>query len=128
MDSFKTLCEFIILEQLGKTVVNFDLHFDVGHFSSIHRICFVDGENLKLNLSHLSERDKTLWYDGMLAKPSMPVAVGVDVVGVDSDSEDEPPTKKPKKIASARESKTSRVDALANMLKEKYRNKFNKIS
>lgn len=49
------------------------------------------------------------------------------VVCVDSDSDNEPPTKKPKKTASALESKTLRIDALANELKEKHGNKFNKI-
>ena len=36
MDNLKTLCEHI-LEQLGKNVVSFDLHFDVGYFSSTHK-------------------------------------------------------------------------------------------
>ena len=65
---------------------------------------------------------KTLWCDGKSAKQSMPA-----VVCVDSDSDDEPPTKKSKKMASALESKTLRVDALANELKEKHGNMYNKI-
>ena len=49
------------------------------------------------------------------------------VACTDSNSDDEPPTKKQKKMASALECKTSRVDALANEIKEKHGNKFNKI-
>ena len=36
MDNLKTLREHI-LEQLGKNVVSFDLHFDVGYFLSTHK-------------------------------------------------------------------------------------------
>ena len=121
MDNLKTLREYI-LEQLGKNVVSFDLHFDVGYFSSTHKICFVDGDDVKAELKRLFERGKTLWCDGKSTKPGVAA-----VVCVDSDSDDEPPIKKPKKTASALESKTLRVDALANELKEKHGNKFNKI-
>ena len=88
----------------------------------IFRPHFVDGDDIKAELKHLFERGKTLWCDGKSTKPGMTA-----VVCVDSDSDDEPPTKKPKKTPSALESKTLRVDALANELKEKHGNKFNKI-
>ena len=45
-------------------------------------------------------------------------------VCVDSDSGDESPSKSSKKTPSALESKTLRVDALANELKEKHGNKI----
>ena len=57
--NLKTLRE-LILEQLGKNVVSFDLHFDVGYFSSTHKICFVDGDDIKTELKRLFERGKTL--------------------------------------------------------------------
>ena len=95
VDSLKTLREHI-LEQLGKSVVSFDLRFDVGYFSSTHKICFVDGDDIKHELKSLFERGKTLWCDGKSTKPSKPA-----VVCVDSDSDDEPPTKKSKKMPSA---------------------------
>ena len=119
--NLKTLRE-LILEQLGKNVVSFDLHFDVGYFSSTHKISIVEGDDIKTELKRLFERGKTLWCDGKSAKQSMPA-----VVCVDSDSDDEPPTKKSKKMASALDSKTLRVDTLANELKEKHGNKYNKI-
>ena len=121
MDSLKSLRE-PILEQLGKNVVSFDLQFDVGYYSSTHKICFVNGDDIKTEIKHLFQRGKTLWCDGKSTKPSVASAVCVD-----SDSDDEPPTKKSKKTPSALESKTLRVDALANELKEKHGNKFNKI-
>ena len=86
--NLKTLRE-LILEQLDKNVVSFDLHFDVGYFSSTHKICFVDGDDIKTELKRLFERGKTLWCDGKSAKQIMPA-----VICVDSDSDDEPPTKK----------------------------------
>ena len=49
---------------------------------------------------------------------------------LDSDSDEEPPVKKTKhkeKMPSALECKTQRVDTLANELKEKHGNKFDKI-
>ena len=121
MDNLKTLHEHI-LEQLGKNVISFDLRFDVGYFLSTHKICFVDGDDVKAKLKHLFGRGKTLWCDGKSIKPGMTA-----VVCVDSNSNDEPPTKKPKKTASALESTTLRVNALANELKKKHGNKFNKI-
>ena len=119
--NLKSLCEHI-LEQLGKNVVSFDLQFDVGYFSSTHKICFIDGDDIKTELKRLSKAGKTLWCDGKSARPSV-----ASVFCVDSDSDDEPPSKKSKKKPSALESKTLRVDALANELKEKHGNKFNKI-
>ena len=119
--NLKSLCEHI-LELLGKNVVSFDLQFDVGYFSSTHKICFIDGDDIKTELKRLSKAGKTLWCDGKSTRPSM-----ASVVCVDSDSDDEPPSKKSKKKPSALESKTLRVDALANELKEKHGNKFNKI-
>ena len=52
--NLKSLCEHI-LEQLGKNVVSFDLQFDVGYFSSTHKICFIDGDDIKTELKRLSK-------------------------------------------------------------------------
>ena len=97
MDNLKTLHKHI-LEQLGKNVASFDLHFDVGYFSSTHKICIVDGDDINTELKRMFESGETLCCDGKSTKPSM-TAVGC----VDSDSE--PPIKKSKKMASALESK-----------------------
>ena len=50
-----------ILEQLGKDVIKFDLCFDVGYYSSSHKICFV---HTKTELKRLYEKSKILWCDG----------------------------------------------------------------
>ena len=54
-----------ILEQLGKQVVSFDLTFDVGYFvASSCRICFVNTDNIKMELTQLRDSGKSLWCEG----------------------------------------------------------------
>ena len=52
-----------ILEQLGKNVVSFDLHFDVGYFSYTHNICFVEDDDIKAVHKCLLEKGKMLCCD-----------------------------------------------------------------
>ena len=59
MDSLKSLCEHI-LEQLGKNVVSFDLQFDVGYYSSTHKICFVNGDDIKTEIKRAGT--KVVYY------------------------------------------------------------------
>ena len=73
-----------ILEQLGKSVVSFDLQFDVGYLSGTHKICFAVSDNIGAKLKRLHEKGKSLWCDGFLAKPNMS-----SVVCLDSDSEED---------------------------------------
>lgn len=52
VDDLKSLLEHVLV-QLGK-VVNFDLQFDVGYFSSSLKICFVDGDHdIKAEIKYL---------------------------------------------------------------------------
>ena len=107
MTTLKCLREHI-LEQLGKGVVSFSLKFDVGYFSGIHKICFVESDSLKPELKRLHEKGKNLWCDGL-----SPKSRASPIVCIDSDSDGEPPTKKTKlkeKAPSALESKARRVD------------------
>ena len=123
MGSLKSLREHI-LEQLGENVVSFDLQFDVGYYSSTHKICFVNGDDIKTEIKRLFQRGKTLWCDGKSTKPSVTsVVLSVLTPTLMMNL----PLKKSKKTPSALESETLRVDALANELKEKHGNKFNKI-
>jgi len=49
-----------ILEQLGKQV-SLDLTFDVGYFVALsHRICFVNTDNIKMELTRLRDSGKSL--------------------------------------------------------------------
>ena len=124
MASLKSLREQI-LEQLGKSVVSFSLQFDVGYFSGTHKICFVEKDNIRTELKRLREKGKSLWCDGL-----SPKSTASPIVCIDSDSDDEPPAKKPKhkeKLPSALESKVRRVDLLANELGEKHGKRFTKI-
>ena len=124
MATLKCLREHI-LEQLGKSVVSFSLKFDVGYFSGIHKICFVESDSLKAELKRLHEKGKSLWCDGL-----SPKSRASPVVCIDSDSDGEPPTKKTKrkeKLPGALESKARRVDSLANELGEKHGKRFTKI-
>ena len=66
-----------------------------------------------------------MWCDGL-----SPKSMACPIVCIDSDSDDEPPPKKPKhkeKLPSALESKAKRVDLLANELEEKHGKHFTKI-
>lgn len=57
--------------------------------SKLSLFAFADGDDIKIELKHLFERGKILWCDGKSARQSMPA-----VVCVDSNSDDESPTKK----------------------------------
>ena len=124
--SLNCLREYI-LEQLGKSVVSFSLQFDVGYFAGIHKICFVENDNIKIELKRLHEKGKSLWCDGLSPKSRASPVVCIDS---DSDDEERPPVKKSKckeKMPNALESKARRVDFLANELGEKHGKRFTKI-
>ena len=129
-----------ILEQLGKRVVKFDLQFDVGYCCGSRKICFGDSDDMKAELNRLNISGKSLWCEGLQEKC---LQEKHDVVCLDSDSEEDsmPKAKKPKvcvdvkdKISghkpdkiNAYEAKVKRVDTLANELREKHKEKYNKI-
>ena len=69
-------------EQLGKSVVSFSLQFDVGYFSGIHKICFIENDNIRTELKH--------WCDGL-----SPKSRARPIVCIDSDSDDEPQLRSP---------------------------------
>ena len=124
MATLKCLREHI-LDQLGKGVVKFNLQFDVGYFSGTHKICFVENDSIGTELKCLHEKGKSLWCDGYSPKSRTS-----SIVCIDSDSDEEPPVKRAKlkeKKPSALESKTQRVDSLANELGEKHGKRFSKI-
>ena len=78
---------------------------------------------MKKELARIGKKGKSLWCNGLKKMVEDDVTICVD----DSDFSDEEqqPVKKPK--LNALESKVQRVDALANELKEKHQDKYNKI-
>lgn len=105
-----------ILEQLGKELVSFDLKFDVGYFVAARKICFVDTDNVKMELVRIRDNGRQLWCNG---KES--------VVLLDEDDAPAPKKKlKDDQKVNALEQKEKWVDELAVKLKEKHK-EFNKI-
>ena len=123
MKTLKSLQEEI-LDQLGKSVIKFDLKLDVGWLSGSRRINFTDGDDIRSELKCIKSKSKSLWCDGQRKK--IP-ADSNTVVTIDSDSdgEDLPAPKKQK--MNALDAKVLRVDKLANELQQKHGDKCNKI-
>lgn len=61
MGSLKCLHE-VILEQLGKEVVKFDLQFDVS-YSASHKVCCIGTDDIKAELQCLKSTGKSLWCE-----------------------------------------------------------------
>lgn len=114
-----------ILEQIGKKHVRFDLKFDVGYLAGSQNICFHEKDDMKQKLMGLSKKGKTLWCNGLKLLPDVDSDVTICLDSSDSEDDRRPAAKKCKTNAS--ESKAQRVDALANELREKHKDKFNKI-
>lgn len=115
------------MEQLGKRVIKFDLKFDVGYLTGAQRVCFSEKDDIREELTGLMKKGKSLWCDGM--RKVVDDDDDATIVVNNSDSEEEfqrQPTKK-RKVSNALESKTLRVDALANELKELHKDKYTKI-
>ena len=54
-----------ILEELGKTVVSFELKFDVGYMSGNQRICFREKDDIGSQLLKLAKSGSHLWCEGL---------------------------------------------------------------
>ena len=81
-----------ILEQLGKQVVSFDLIFDVGYFvASSRRICFVNTDNIKMELTRLRDSGKSLWCEGKSLR-------GRETICFDDDDDESTPCAKQTKL------------------------------
>lgn len=109
-----------ILNQLGKTVVKYDLCFDVGYFSGSRKILFTEKDSMKTELDKVTCKGKSLWCEGLPDTRLEPVTV-------DSDSDDDNVPVAKKRKLSAYDSKVQRVDSLANELRQKHSNKYTKI-
>ena len=53
-------------EQLGKSVVSFQLNFDVGYMSGNQRICFREKDEIGTQLHKLANNSGQLWCEGII--------------------------------------------------------------
>ena len=123
-----------ILEQLGKSVVSFQLNFDVGYMSGNQRICFTEKEIGAL-FPGIAKDGSQLWCEGVIPadsfrslkrKRSSSTHVVIDDSS-GSDADTELPPRKQKQKPSAMDEKAERVQKLADKLQAKHGDTYNKI-
>lgn len=119
-----------ILEQF---VVSFRLNFDTGYMSGNKRICCTEKDEMVANLQMLAKNNGQLWCEGLRQHPKRQQRQLSTVVIDDSSSSDEEarPRKK-KKVAktatlTARDQKAERVQKLADELRDKHGDTYNRI-
>ena len=123
-----------IFEQLGKTVVNFQLNFDVGYMSGNHRVCFTE-KDISSVFQGIAKRGNQLWCEGIIqsepslkrkrSNDSIPVVIPGDSSNSDDDIQPPPQKQKPKR--SALDEKAERVQKLADELRAKHGDTYNRI-
>ena len=123
-----------ILEQLGKSVVSFQLNFDVGYMSGNQRICLTERQIGSL-FPEIAKDGSQLWCEGIIPLDRVPSlkrkrsntthVVIDDSSGSDDDTELPPRKQKPKR--SAMDEKAERVQKLADKLQAKHGDTYNKI-
>lgn len=126
--SLKGLKE-VILEQLGKKVVCFDLEFDVGYSVGSKRISFSESDDIKVQLKKVVQKNYSLWCEGMDSLPKRKLAVdSAETVVLDSDDSDDEVVSKNKKVKlSAYDEKKQAVEGIASDLKKKHGDQYNMV-
>ena len=118
----------IVFEQLGKNVVCFSLHFDIGYVKGSSKICFSQSDDIKMELVKVQKHGYSLWCEGLDVSQKRPLTVSKDNSIVLDDSDDdayEPPKKKEKK--SAFEERKESVQKIADGLLKKHGSMLNMV-
>ena len=128
INTLKQLKE-IILEQLGKRIISFDLLFDIGYIRGpgSQKISFSESDNIRKELTKVVERGYPLWCEGLdetqVQKRSY-AAISVD----SEDSEDESlKVKKSKAKKSAFEQKKEAIMEIVTDLKTRHGDCYNMV-
>ena len=111
-----------ILEQLGKSIVSFELNFDVGYMTGNQRICFREKDEIGSQLLKLAKSGGQLWCEGLCPrtlKHRKRSTGSTSIVIEDSASSDDDarPAKAQKTLMpkkSAMDDKAERVQKLTN--------------
>ena len=107
-----------ILEQLGKSIVCFDLEFDVGYMMGTQKISFSETDDVSDHMQKILDKGYRLWCEGRDSRKR-----------ADHDLEEgqttKPNPKKPK--ISAFEERSAQVLTIAKQLKEKHGDKYNMV-
>lgn len=119
----------IILEQLGKSVVSFQLGFDVGYIVSGNRICFSQSDDVKTELEKIVKKGYALWCEGLDPGAQKRRHEPDGVVLLDDSDDDcptgKPPAKRDKK--SAFEERKDVVQKIADKLHSKHGSTLNMV-
>jgi len=110
-----------ILEQLGKSVVCFDLQFDVGYTMGAQKISFSKSDDVGESMQKILNKGYKLWCEGNDSRKRS----DLDDEDNHNDQAIKPKLKKPK--MSALEERNAEVLRIANQLKEKHGDKYNMV-
>ena len=126
LSAFTLRClEEEVLEQLGESVVCFDLKFDLEYMVGTQKISFSEADTLGEMMKKVVSKGLKLWCEGI---DSRKWSNSEGIISIVSDDEEDELKYKGKKLkTSALEERNTKIEEMADKLKEKHGHDYNMV-